>query len=84
MDGGMRHSLRPVVSDTTKTFHSNVAGVFLPLVELSNRKVIVNTSSGISSFRKDIASYSKTALNMLVSSNNFFLSVAVNPSALIF
>jgi NAD(P)-dependent dehydrogenase (short-subunit alcohol dehydrogenase family) len=69
------------ISGLTKTFQTNVVGpalvsqVFLPLVEKSNRKVIVNTSSSVSSFGKDIgpvvASYSitKTALNMLVSSS---------------
>ena len=66
------------ISSLTKTFHSNVAGpalvsqVFLPLVEKSKRKVIVNTSSVMGSFGKDmgsiVASYSisKAALNMLV------------------
>ena len=60
-----------------KTLLSNVAGpalitqVFVPLVERSSRKVIVNTSSVMGSFGKDlgsvVASYgiSKAALNML-------------------
>jgi len=65
------------ISGLTKTFRSNVAGpalvaqVFLPLVEKSKRKVIVNTSTTVGSFGKDmgtvVASYSisKAALNML-------------------
>ena len=62
-----------------KTFQNNVVGpaltaqAFLPLLEKGNRKVIMNTTSGLASIGLGIgpkcASYSisKTALNMLVS-----------------
>jgi NAD(P)-dependent dehydrogenase (short-subunit alcohol dehydrogenase family) len=77
------------ISGLSKTFSTNVAGpaliahIFLPLIEKSNRKVIVNTSTTVSSFGKDMgliaASYSisKAALNMLVSRSHFLHCVAL-------
>lgn len=68
------------MSDLLDTFQSNVvapalvAQIFLPLMEKGNRKVIMNTTSGLASFGLDIgaknASYSisKAGLNMLVNS----------------
>jgi NAD(P)-dependent dehydrogenase (short-subunit alcohol dehydrogenase family) len=73
------------ISSLTKSLHTNVIGpaitaqIFLPLIEKSGRKVIVNTSTIVGSFGKDmgsvVASYSisKAALNMLVSPSDYVL-----------
>lgn len=76
--GEVQTAFKSSTSDLTQTFIANVAGpaqvsqAFLPMIEKSNKKTIVNISSGLGSFGRGFgpinANYSvtKAALNMLV------------------